>query len=132
MNFVVLIKICITMFSGSIEPSAMQKLESSIPGLEPFSERNDAFKTPYGFLEGRKKVDGAEGLWRIRNSLYDLETFAKFHPGGEEWIRLTKGTDITELFEVAILLYSVVLYVLSILLFVKSEMKYLYKISYFN
>ncbi|XP_076671851.1 cytochrome b5-related isoform X2 [Andrena cerasifolii] len=77
----------------------MQKQESSIPGLEPFSERNDAFKTPYAFLEGRKKVDGAEGLWRIRNSLYDLEKFAKFHPGGEEWIRLTKGTDITELFE---------------------------------
>ena len=83
----------------SIERSAMEKLESSIPGLGPFSRRNDAFKTPYAFLEGRKEVDGAEGRWRIRNSLYDLEKFAKFHPGGEEWIRLTKGTDITELFE---------------------------------
>ncbi|XP_076244702.1 cytochrome b5-related [Calliopsis andreniformis] len=77
----------------------MKKLESSIPGLEYLPGRDVAFKTPYGFIEGRRKIDGAEGLWRIRNGLYDLEKFAKFHPGGEEWIRLTKGTDITEVFE---------------------------------
>ncbi|XP_043250834.1 cytochrome b5-related protein [Colletes gigas] len=77
----------------------MENSVSSIPGLKPFPERHDKFKTPRAFLEGRSKIDGAEGLWRIRDRLYDLETFAKFHPGGEEWIRLTKNTDITELFE---------------------------------
>jgi cytochrome b involved in lipid metabolism len=43
--------------------------------------------------------DRAEGLWRIHDDLYDLTDFVKKHPGGESWIRLTKGTDITEAFE---------------------------------
>lgn len=72
---------------------------SSIPGLVYLPKEN-LTKTAMGFLEARRKVDGAEELWRVGNRLYDLETFAKSHPGGSEWIRLTKGTDITELFEV--------------------------------
>lgn len=31
--------------------------------------------------------------------LYDLTDFIKIHPGGSDWIKLTKGTDITEAFE---------------------------------
>ncbi|OAD59365.1 Cytochrome b5-related protein [Eufriesea mexicana] len=77
----------------------MPKLESTIPGLEHFPGREIKFTTPYSFLESRRKIDGAENLWRIDNNLYDLEGFAKVHPGGEEWIRLTRGTDITEIFQ---------------------------------
>lgn len=77
----------------------MSKVESSVPGLVELPGRNNLIRTPYAFLEGRRAVDGAEGLWRVREGLYDLEDFAKFHPGGPEWIELTKGTDITELFE---------------------------------
>ncbi|XP_011883430.1 PREDICTED: cytochrome b5-related protein-like [Vollenhovia emeryi] len=72
---------------------------STIPGLSYLPARENLSNTAWGFLEARRKIDGAEGLWRIKNKLYDLETFAKSHPGGSEWIRLTKGTDITELFE---------------------------------
>nr|XP_050863869.1 cytochrome b5-related protein isoform X2 [Vespula vulgaris] len=79
--------------------SSKQKINSSIPGLAYPLARNEIIKTPYGFLKGRTQQDGAEGLWRIRNGLYDLRTFAKSHPGGAEWITLTKGTDITEAFE---------------------------------
>ncbi|XP_043684041.1 cytochrome b5-related protein [Vespula pensylvanica] len=79
--------------------SNKQKINSSIPGLVYPLARNEIIKTPYGFLKGRTQQDGAEGLWRIRNGLYDLRTFAKSHPGGAEWITLTKGTDITEAFE---------------------------------
>lgn len=71
-----------------------------MPGLAHLEVRKHFKKTSMGFLEARRKVDGAEGLWRIRNSLYDLQTFLKSHPGGAEWLSLTKGTDITELFEV--------------------------------
>ena len=39
-------------------------------------------------------------LWRIHDDLYDLTSFAKNHPGGQQWIDLTQGTDITEAFEV--------------------------------
>jgi hypothetical protein len=71
---------------------------STVPGLVDLPRY--VTKTTDGFLEARRQIDGAEGLWRIGNKLYDLETFVKMHPGGAEWIRLTKGTDITELFEV--------------------------------
>ncbi|XP_014485676.1 PREDICTED: cytochrome b5-related protein-like [Dinoponera quadriceps] len=72
---------------------------STVPGLAHLKVREDYKKTSAGFLEARRKVDGAEGLWRINNSLYDLQAFVKSHPGGAEWINLTRGTDITELFE---------------------------------
>ncbi|TXI91193.1 MAG: hypothetical protein E6Q33_10920 [Neisseriales bacterium] len=29
--------------------------------------------------------------WIIENKMYDLEKFAKQHPGGEHWINYTKG-----------------------------------------
>lgn len=75
--------------------------DSTVPGLAHLDVREDKKKTPKGFLDARSKVDGAEELWRIRNGLYDLRDFIKSHPGGAEWLRLTKGTDVTELFEVS-------------------------------
>lgn len=41
-------------------------------------------------MEGKK-------LWRIHDKDYDLSSFQ--HPGGQEWIELTRGSDITELVE---------------------------------
>lgn len=76
------------------------KLKSSVPGLTYPSSRDDSLKTGKGFLECRRREDGAENLWRVHNSLYDLSNFEKSHPGGREFISLTRGTDITELFEV--------------------------------
>ncbi|XP_065332153.1 cytochrome b5-related protein-like [Cloeon dipterum] len=51
------------------------------------------------WLALRREAEGAEGLWRIHDKLYDFSKFAAIHPGGEEWLKLTKGTDITEAFE---------------------------------
>lgn len=76
------------------------KMESTIPGLVYPSARDDLVRTGQGFIDGRRRDDGAEGLWRVRNGLYDLDKFMKIHPGGSEWLALTKGTDVTELFEV--------------------------------
>ena len=76
--------------------------KSSVSGLSYFDAREDLIPSGHGFLEGRRRIDGAENLWRIENGLYDLESWAKLHPGGNEWILLTKGTDITEAFEVRI------------------------------
>ncbi|KAJ8680520.1 hypothetical protein QAD02_016307 [Eretmocerus hayati] len=77
----------------------MGKLKSTIPGMPYPSARNNLNKNAFNFLEGRRKDDNAEGLWRIADSLYDLNEFVKKHPGGSEWISMTKGTDITEAFE---------------------------------
>lgn len=61
--------------------------------------RNTHPKTPHQFLKGKQLQDGARGLWRIYDDLYDLSEFIKLHPGGQQWISMTKGTDITEAFE---------------------------------
>lgn len=44
-------------------------------------------------------MDNAEGLWRVHNKIYDLTNFVSSHPGGAEWLEITKGVDITEQFE---------------------------------
>lgn len=47
-----------------------------------------------------KRVDDnvEDGLWRIHDTLYDLTDFISSHPGGPDWLRMTKGHDITEAF----------------------------------
>ena len=50
-------------------------------------------------MEGKQIDDNAEGLWRVHDKLYDLTGFVRRHPGGAEWLELTKGVDITEQFE---------------------------------
>lgn len=57
------------------------------------------FTCSCSWLEGKHSDDAAEGLWRIKDKLYDLTDFARRHPGGAFWIERTKGTDITEPFE---------------------------------
>ena len=64
--------------------------------------RDDFFKFPQQWLECKRVVDRVDPeLWRVHDKLYDLKEFAKIHPGGAQWIELTKGTDITEAFEVS-------------------------------
>uniref|UniRef100_A0A1L8DY89 Cytochrome b5-related protein n=1 Tax=Nyssomyia neivai TaxID=330878 RepID=A0A1L8DY89_9DIPT len=76
----------------------MQKKGTSISRKYP-SLRDIPTRTQYSWLEGRRMDDGAEGLWRVHDGIYDLTDFVERHPGGREWLELTKGTDITEAFE---------------------------------
>lgn len=46
--------------------------------------------TVEGWLEGRREADGAEGLWRVHDDLYDLSSWVHSHPGGAEWLVNTK------------------------------------------
>ncbi|XP_047108023.1 cytochrome b5-related protein-like isoform X1 [Schistocerca piceifrons] len=78
-----------------------EKSRSSLPGLWKYpSLRDGPLHTGGMWLQGRREDDGAEGLWRVHDRLYDLSGWEKSHPGGADWITLTKGTDITEAFEV--------------------------------
>jgi hypothetical protein len=95
--------------------------ETSFPELKYPSLRDEPLRSPYGWLTGKTIDDGAEGLWRIHDGLYDFEDFVQKHPGGQSWLKVTKvsiqmcnnhsnyciandslcfkGVDITEAFE---------------------------------
>lgn len=84
--------------SNGVVTTTVPQLVTTIARKYP-TFRDVPLKTPYLWLAGRRQDDGAEGLWRIHDTLYDLTEFADRHPGGSSWIKLTKGTDITEVFE---------------------------------
>ena len=65
----------------------------------PKRPSNWPYRDPFDYIAGKRiddKVPG--GFWRIHDKVYDLTGFK--HPGGVMWMHLTKGTDITELFEI--------------------------------
>ncbi|CAG9773970.1 unnamed protein product [Ceutorhynchus assimilis] len=78
----------------------MSKVFKSSLGIKYPTFRDYPLHSGEKWLEGKNNDDGAEGLWRIHDNLYDLNGFIEIHPGGRDWIELTKGTDITEAFEV--------------------------------
>lgn len=41
-------------------------------------------------MKCKRNDDNAEGLWRVHDGLYDLTNFIESHPGGKDWIKLTK------------------------------------------
>ena len=66
-----------------------------------FPGRRDKLRGANHWLESKRKADGIDkNLWRIHDRLYNLTDFALQHPGGKIWIEATKGTDITEAYEV--------------------------------
>lgn len=67
-----------------------KKTHVSFPQLKYPSLRDNGLRDPVHWLAGKVMDDGAEGLWRIHDKLYDLTSFIKRHPGGEEWLELTK------------------------------------------
>lgn len=73
--------------------------ESSSVSVKFPSYRNKSSKSIKQWLKAKREDDNAEGLWRIHDRLYDLIKFVQRHPGGVDWLELTQGTDITELFE---------------------------------
>jgi len=69
----------------------MPAKSSSFTGLWKYPTNRDIWtKSSLNWLEGRRQDDGAEGLWRINDHLYDFTTFVDSHPGGREWLLLTK------------------------------------------
>ncbi|KAI9023888.1 fatty acid desaturase-domain-containing protein [Hyaloraphidium curvatum] len=71
----------------------------------PMSGRDHRWVSPEEWFANKRKDDAVEWdgrpAWRIHGDVYDLEAFAEKHPGGAFWILQTRGTDITEAFEVA-------------------------------
>lgn len=71
-------------------PNAEYVPPSSL-GISPPKSRKNGFKLNVDiWLKEKQDTDGAEGLWRIDNGLYDFTDFINKHPGGSDWISLTK------------------------------------------
>lgn len=47
-------------------------------------------KSCWAWLNGKRLDDNAEGLWRIHDKLYNLSNFINKHPGGKDWLEMTK------------------------------------------
>lgn len=76
-------------------PKLLEKLLSNVNqvsslGIRYPSLRDHPLKTGKVWLDGKRLDDGAEGFWRIHDSLYDFTDFVKNHPGGSDWLSLTK------------------------------------------
>lgn len=67
-----------------------KKTHVSFPQLKYPSLRDEGLKDPVQWLIGKAMDDGADGLWRIHNGIYDFSEFIDKHPGGAEWLELTK------------------------------------------
>lgn len=67
-----------------------KKTHVSFPQLKYPSLRDDPAKDTIQWLAGKAMDDGAEGLWRVHDKIYDFSSFMKRHPGGEEWLELTQ------------------------------------------
>ena len=65
----------LSQFMGSAAENAFRK---KCP-----SNRGQLLQGADSWIDGKRQDDGAEGLWRIHNKLYDLSKFMDSHPGGE-------------------------------------------------
>lgn len=65
-----------------------EKFNSAVVKYPKF--RDDPINGCWKWLRSRREDDGAEGLWRVHDKLYDLNKFINAHPGGREWLELTE------------------------------------------
>lgn len=63
---------------------------SSWPVWNNLLSTDYSLKSVDDWIEARQKEDGAEELWRIHDGLYDLEQWIPKHPGGPQWLEITK------------------------------------------
>ena len=90
---------CETVFAISDRMSSNWKSDR-LDGFQKYpSLRDHPLKTASQWLRGKKLDDACQDLWRIHDKLYDLSDFIDSHPGGPQWLEVTRGTDITEAFE---------------------------------
>lgn len=59
-------------------------------GIQCPKHRDVSYKNAFLWLKDKRDTDGAEGLWRVHDKLYDLRDFIRSHPGGQDWIKLTR------------------------------------------
>lgn len=60
-------------------------------GIVPPATRSHGYAlTVDVWLKEKQETDGAEQLWRIHDGIYDFQDFIEKHPGGPDWLSITK------------------------------------------
>lgn len=63
---------------------------SSWPVFNGIKSTDYEIKSADDWIEARRKEEGADELWRIHDGLYDVEKWIHKHPGGTQWLEITK------------------------------------------
>lgn len=63
---------------------------SSWPAWSNISSTDTGIRSADDWIEAHRKEDGADGLWRIHDGLYDLGQWIHTHPGGPQWLDITR------------------------------------------
>lgn len=71
-------------------PPRADDLPKSSLGIATPPRRDGLTQTVDMWLEDKTVTDGAEGLWRVHDGIYDLTDFIDKHPGGSDWLTLSK------------------------------------------
>jgi len=72
-----------------------------VPPSREEADGGDVYKWTKEKAQHDSRLGGAEGnLWMVHGKWYDLSKFIETHPGGPDWLLLTRGQDVTEAFEV--------------------------------
>jgi hypothetical protein len=72
-------------------PREDDAMQSSLPGLWKYpTYRKEQVKYAQLWMEGKKIDDNTCGLWRIHDGLYDFTEWIYKHPGGSDWLQITK------------------------------------------
>ena len=80
-------------------------VEPPLFGREPFLHRDDFTEQSVEVWKSDKRLADQKlfgvgpDQWSYKNKIYDLSQFIKRHPGGEHWLEMTKGSDITDFVE---------------------------------
>ncbi|KAG7177096.1 Cytochrome b5-related protein-like 1 [Homarus americanus] len=79
-----------------------REVPGSTPNFRHYpTDRDVLLKSSHRWINGKRTDDDVGPYWRVHDKLYDLTGFVDKHPGGRDWILASRGTDITELFEIS-------------------------------
>lgn len=70
--------------------TSLKHLENSSIIRKYPTYRNKFINGCWKWIEGKRKDDNAGELWRVHDGIYDLTDFLDKHPGGRNWLELTK------------------------------------------
>ena len=93
---------------GTSRRGRAPKDTAPLPGRgRPAHRDNQLIESPEVWLADKRALDrerlgGAltDSLWAVHGKLYDLEPYLDRHPGGRAFLELTRGSDVTDAFEV--------------------------------